>query len=194
MIYLYGLSNKWNNAINLCPFTTKVELFLKITKIKYEKNSNLFNVKTSPTGNVPWISHNDNKYAESDNIIGYLKYKFKVDPDNNLSLEQKMEAKLLKHLVEDNLNWVIKYLRYYFDDSYYIIENEIVGMYKYLTTDKRAEIINNCKMNGIGNMDVNLIINDAKFSLVLLSKKLGSSKYFLNQEKSQLLILLYFHF
>ena len=193
MITLYCISDVWKQAINICPFTTKVELFMKINKIDYKKNISLFNVQTSPTSNVPWIEHNNNKISESDNIIEYINYTFKLEPPN-LSLDELMEAKLIKHLMEDNLNWVIKYLRHYYDKSYKIIENDIIGSFAGFAKGKRAKIIKTCKNHGIGNLNIETIIHDSKFTLKLLSHKLGTHKYFLKKDKIGLLDTIVFSF
>ena len=94
MITLYCISDVWKQAINICPFTTKVELFMKINKIDYKKNISLFNVQTSPTSNVPWIEHNNNKISESDNIIEYIRGHYKeIDEDMNSRNSQSKSKK-----------------------------------------------------------------------------------------------------
>lgn len=71
--------------------------------------SYLFQINTdmvvSSKNKIPWIEYNGEKVADSQFAIEYLKKKFDVDLDKDLSPSQKGQSRAFRKMFEEEIFW-----------------------------------------------------------------------------------------
>ena len=177
MIHLYTLPRIWTKAINLCPFCIKVEFWLRLHQIEYKHHGDFLNTINSPTGLVPWIKDSSNKITDSTVIIDYLAEKFNIN--NTVS----SYGELIISMIENELFWIIKYLRHFRDESFKIIRRDVTSKFpagvKSLIQKKiRKTVLNQCQAQGIGKYDIGVVAQRGLKCLILLIDMLGDNEYF----------------
>jgi hypothetical protein len=60
-----------------------------------------------PKGKAPWIEIDGNKMGDSTFIIAYLTQRYGIDPDADLTTEQRGIAVAIQRLIDDNLYWTM---------------------------------------------------------------------------------------
>jgi glutathione S-transferase len=88
MVTLVVFPTPWPKVPNGSPYCMKVENYLRIAKIPYEKKLTV-DLKSAPKKRLPYIIHNGNKIADSQVIIPYLQNTFGIKSD--LSAEDSVE-------------------------------------------------------------------------------------------------------
>jgi len=109
MIHLYQFAPAWGIP-NLSSFCVKVETYLRMANLPYEKLSTL--PLKGPKGKLPFIEDHGNKIADSRFIIDYLKKTYGDTLDRDLDNSQKAIAEAMQRLIEDDLYWVMMYVRW----------------------------------------------------------------------------------
>lgn len=84
------------------PPCLKLETFLRMTRIPYEKE---YGLKFSKKGKMPWIEFNGQEIADSNFCIQFLKREFKVDIDSHLTNTEKAIAHSIRTTLEENTYW-----------------------------------------------------------------------------------------
>jgi len=84
---------------SISPFSLKLETWIKLNKIDYE---NVYSIKFSKKGQIPYIELNGEQIADSNIIIPKLKEHFKVDPDESLSSKDNAISHAITMMLENH--------------------------------------------------------------------------------------------
>lgn len=93
----------------ISPFALKLETWLRMNGIKYE---NIFSMKFSSKGQIPFIELNGEEIPDSNIIIRRLKAEFGTDPDSGCSAEELAMAHAATGMIEHHLAHVGFHYRY----------------------------------------------------------------------------------
>ena len=115
MITLYSYPELFGVADNN-PFGLKTYAFLKLSKLEFA-HEHVFDAKTAPRGQLPYIVDDDVVVGDSDAIIAHLTAKYGLRIDAGLSAAQRTTSHFLRRTLED-LYWVMSYSRWR-DDRYW---------------------------------------------------------------------------
>ncbi len=121
MITLYQFSPSWGLP-NPGQFNTKLETYLRMTKIPYEVEVTL--PLKGPKGKLPFIVDDGQKVTDSRFIIEYLKEKYSDPLDKELTQEQGAIMLAMQRLLEEHLYWIGMYTRWQTSDKNLQINNE----------------------------------------------------------------------
>lgn len=107
MIQLYGFTPVWGLP-DCSPFVTKVDAYLRLAKLPYENVPFSFEAfGAAPKGKYPCIVDGNEKIADSNFIIAYLKRKYGDPLDAALSPGEHAVGHAVKRMLEENLYWVL---------------------------------------------------------------------------------------
>jgi glutathione S-transferase len=109
MLTLYSYPELFGLADNN-PFGLKIFAFLKLAGLPF-RHEHIFDAKTAPRGQLPYIVDNGEHVGDSDAIIVYLTEKYSVAIDSNLT-EAQRNADLMIRRTLDDLYWVMSYSRW----------------------------------------------------------------------------------
>ncbi|OXA48704.1 Failed axon connections [Folsomia candida] len=97
------------------PWDLKIELFCRMGKIKYQKDTNHpFGVKSK----TPWISINGAHVSDSHLILQFLKKKFDVNFPNNYTKEELSTARAVRVMLEERWYWAMPLWRFIRPDGW----------------------------------------------------------------------------
>jgi glutathione S-transferase len=192
MITLYGFGESFG-VIDASPFVVKVDTFMKMVDIPYERIVNSKNLGKSPKGKLPFITDNNEGVAEivadSQAIIEYLTQKYQITLDEHLSPEETAQAYLLTKSLDENLYWCLVYSRWIVEESWQIAKKEFFGFLPvplrlFVPSLIRKRVKKNLHAQGMGRHSKNeiLAISDKSFSA--LSTLLGDKSYFFGDKPS----------
>lgn len=94
------------------PPCLKLETFLRMTRIPYE---NVYGMKFSKKGKMPWIEFNGKEIADSNFCIRFLMKEFRVDVDSHLTLTERAIGHTVRTMLEENTYWTLAYYRWFSD-------------------------------------------------------------------------------
>ncbi len=91
-IKVFSFDPAWGLPFASCaPFPIKLECWLRLTELPYqaivENNSD-----KGPKKKSPWIEDEEVRMGDTELIIEYLKQKHDIDPDANLTSQEKATA------------------------------------------------------------------------------------------------------
>lgn len=109
---VYGFA-KLGELPDLSPFVSKLEDYLRLAKVPYEKRSG--DVRKAPRGKLPYIVHAGSTIADSQRILEYLAKQEICDLDDWLTPDQRAELFALRSMVETDLYFVIVHFRWQLD-------------------------------------------------------------------------------
>ena len=165
------------------PFVTKVDLYLKLTGIEYEKISGFNNLQKAPKSKLPFIEDNGKLIADSTFIIDHLKKEHQADLDAWLTNEQAAISQLITKSLDENFYWLVVYSRWVRDDVWPIMEKELFAKMPFplkIIAPKvaRSGVKKKIKAHGIGLHSDSEMMKIADDSLSSLSTLLGDKPYF----------------
>lgn len=195
MIKLYGFGNSYglNDA---SPFVLKIDTFLRLAKIEFERIDNPTNLFKAPKNKLPYIEDGDERVADSYFILKYLEKKYDVSFDSHLSDEQKAYSNLIIRAIEEHLYFCIVYSRWVRDDTWPILKKAFFGKMPPLLKNiaprfARKGVIDSLNKQGIGRHSDEEIQQLAKEQLESLSVLLGDKAFFWGSAPSTLDIVAY---
>ena len=100
---LYGLAD--NN-----PYGLKIFAFLKLSALPF-RHEHIFDTKTAPRGQLPYIADDGETIGDSDTIIRHLTGKHRPAIDDGLTDSHSTTAHLVRRMLDD-LYWVMSYSRW----------------------------------------------------------------------------------
>lgn len=188
MIKLYGFGDAFG-VIDASPFVVKVDLFLKLAGIEFEFLADFNNLKLSPKNKLPFIEDDGKKIADSAFIINYLTDKYNIKLDEQLSEEQRSQAALYTHALDESLYWTLVYSRWVKADTWPVISeaffNELPMFLKwFLPNTIRKDVIKTLKRQGFGRHSETELLTKADEHFSALSVLLGENDYFFGDKPS----------
>lgn len=109
MITLYSYPGLFGVADNN-PFGLKVYAFLKLSRLDF-RHEHIFDAKSAPRGQLPYIVDGDEVVGDSDAIIEHLTRKNPPGLDAHLGPREQAVGHCVKRTLED-LYWVMSYSRW----------------------------------------------------------------------------------
>jgi len=186
MIKLYGFGKAFGVA-DASPFVVKVDLFLKLAGIEFEYIGDFNNIKKSPKNKMPFIEDKGLKVGDSAFILKYLTQTYDVQLDDFLTIEQKAQASLFAHALDESLYWCLVYSRWIKEDTWPVINDNFFGKLPiplkwFLPNIIRKDVTKTLKRQGFGRHSEAelLVIADQQFSA--LSTLLGDKDYFFGEQ------------
>lgn len=170
---------------SISPFCLKLETFLRMHSIPYE---NQYGYKMGSNGKLPWIEYKGDKVADSNITIRYLKDKFEIDMDKDLTKEQQALAHVAQRMLEENTYWVLIHDRFVMNyPEYKRLMTPPTGTgigfnisIKMLQRKMRSQL----DSHGLGRHTSEEIVEIGKADLRSLSNMLGEKDYLLGREHS----------
>lgn len=172
-------------AVVASPFCMKLETFMRMAKIPYEKDS-LF-MRSSKTHKVPWIEYNGQTVNDSKLCIHFLTKEFEVDMDNDLTPEQRGIGRCVATTLEENAFWAMVYYRWFTNGE--TIADLMLGWiptpFRYwLFRWRRRTVASYMYGHGIGRHSEQDIFDIAVRDLRAVSAILGDKQYLFGSKPS----------
>ena len=111
MITLYGFGEGFG-LVDASPFVLKIDVYLRIAGLEFERKSEIANLRTAPKGKLPYIVEGGKTIADSAFILDYLNSKPGVSLSSDLSPEQRAQAYLIAKSLDENMYWCLLYSRW----------------------------------------------------------------------------------
>jgi glutathione S-transferase len=121
---LFGLAD--NN-----PYGLKIFAFLKLSGLPF-RHEHIFDTKTAPRGQLPYIADDGETIGDSDTIIFHLCRKYRLAIDDGLSDSQRTTAHLVRRMLDD-LYWVMSYSRWRDPRFWPLFKDEILRTHAAIT-------------------------------------------------------------
>lgn len=123
MIKLHQFARTWRIP-NLSHFCCKLETYLRLAGIPYQMFESI--PPKAPQGKLPFIEEGDNKIADSDLIIRYLKQQYGDRLDTDLNPSQQAIRIAMQRLLEDHLFWITMYTRWQYTEENWQINKKAI--------------------------------------------------------------------
>jgi glutathione S-transferase len=123
---LYGVAD--NN-----PYGLKVFAFLKLCDLAF-RHEHIFDAKTAPRGQLPYIADGDENIGDSDTIVAYLIGKYRLPIDDALTARQRDTDHLIRRMLDD-LYWVMSYSRWRDPAFWPLFRDEILRAHPSVSED-----------------------------------------------------------
>lgn len=107
-VVLYQFPRAFNTP-SLSPFALKLETWCRAAEVDYQ---NFFSMKLSSKGVMPFIKLNKTIVEDSAVCIEYLTDIFGKDLDSHLTIEQKVQSRLIIKMIEESLKWCMGMFRF----------------------------------------------------------------------------------
>lgn len=128
MLTLHGFSKNFGLS-DPSPFVFKVDAYLRMAGIPFDKNSQFSNLKKAPKGKLPFIDDEGEIIADSQFIIEHLEKKHGHPLDSHLTEQQKAIAYLTTKSIDENLYFALVYSRWQDDESWPRVKNAFFGKF-----------------------------------------------------------------
>jgi glutathione S-transferase len=109
MLRLYSYPELFGVADNN-PFGLKVFAFLKLCSLSFD-HQHMVDTKQAPRGQLPYLADDNDTVGDSDEMLAFLKRKYRLTIDDALSPNQ-LNLDLLVRRTLDDLYWSISYSRW----------------------------------------------------------------------------------
>lgn len=125
MITLYGFRSAFGIP-DLSPFVTKVETWLHIAGLPFEKRPGDRN--KAPRGKFPYINDEGTIVPDSTAIIAHCKARHGVKIDEGMTPRDIATAQMVKSMLEEHLYFLMLCLRWQDPRGWAVMEPEVRGM------------------------------------------------------------------
>ena len=172
---------------NMSPFCVKLETYLKMAQIPYEKKPG--SPMNAPQGKIPFIKDDGVKMGDSGFIIDYLVKKHGDKLDSHLTPEQKARALSLRRQIEEHTYFATAWLRWHDADSWKYVEEFFLGLMppvlgRFILKGLRKKFLRQIAGQGIGRHSRSEIIELAKTDIASFSDSLGQQQFFAGDKPS----------
>ncbi|KAH7725923.1 Protein C25H3.7 [Aphelenchoides avenae] len=96
VVYLYQFPRPLGSSPNMSPYCLKLEMYLRVNKIKYEMTETIF--ARSAEGKLPFIELNGEQFSDSQLIIEMLRKRFNIQDD--LKPEERAVIRLITRTLD----------------------------------------------------------------------------------------------
>lgn len=108
------------------PFCLKLETFLRMNDLPYEVVPGA-RLDHAPKGGMPYIEFEGRALGDSGFIIAFLKKRFAIDPDADLSATDLAVAHAIRRMLEEHMYWVMTYSRWLEDENAPLLLQALFG-------------------------------------------------------------------
>ena len=195
MIKLYGFGSSYGLA-DASPFVLKVDTYLRLTNIDFERVDTPTNLFKAPKDKLPFIDDGEERIADSYFILKHLEGKYDASFDSHLTEEQQAYSCLIIKAIEEHLYFCLVYSRWVRDDTWPILKQAFFSKMPPLLRNiaprfARKGVIDCLKKQGIGRHSDDEIQQMAYEQMQSLSVLLGDKDFFWGTQPSTLDIVAY---
>jgi glutathione S-transferase len=188
-LIVHHLPAAWG-LMSISPFCLKLDAFLRMTAIPH-KSAVDATPFSAPKGKLPWIEHDGRKIGDSGLIIEYLKQRFAIDPDKDLTPAQRGASLALRRLIEENLYWVMVHDRWMVDSNWALFKPIVLGglpapIRPVIAIVARRGVRAQLRGHGIGIHTPDEIHAIGRRDLDALSDYLGDKPYFMGDAPTEI--------
>ena len=186
MIKLYGFGPAFGLP-DPSPFVMKVDTYLRMTGMAFEKLAGTQYMRQAPKGKLPYIEDDGQVISDSFFILQYLKAKYGDPLDAWLTPEQRAVSDLTIKSLDENFYWCIVQSRWLREDTWPQLKaaffDRLPFPLKYIApVVARRRVTASVNGHGIGKHSDEEIDTIARFSLQALSDLLGDKPYFMGDQ------------
>jgi glutathione S-transferase len=107
VINLHAFAPLWGLS-DTSPFVTKVDVYLRLTKLPFNVVPfSMESFTSAPKGKLPYIVDGNERVADSNFIIDYLKKKYGDPLDHKVAPSARAAGHAIKRMLEEDFYWVI---------------------------------------------------------------------------------------
>jgi glutathione S-transferase len=168
---------------NGSPFCLKLETWLRLADVPYESRY-AHAPQKGPKKKMPYVVVDGDVIGDSNLIIEELKRRFEVDPDAELTREQRARAVMLQALMEDHLYWAFAW-GVFVDDAGWVHSRAMfddLPLSPLVSKIVRRAIRKQIWTTGMGRHTPAEITGFARRALDALSDALGDQPYLLGDQ------------
>lgn len=187
MLRLVQTQGAWGLP-NISPACMKLETWLRLAGVPYEVAP--LDMANAPKGKVPYVIESDGtRLGDSTLIIEHLKATRGVDPDAEVSPEQRAVALAFRRMLKENFYWVIIHERYKDERNWQSYRQVLSGMLGFLPEEQRGPaadmyrklLVDQLQGQGLGRHAPEEVYRLGNEDLAAVSDYLGSKPYFLGE-------------
>lgn len=180
MIRLYQFRRAWGTP-NPSPFCTKVECFLRMTKLDYEPVF-IDNPAKGPKGKAPWIEDGEVRIGDSTLILDYLERRHGADLDAELTADQRAVSHAVSVMLDEHLYWTVLYSRWGDDDFWPEVRATFFGalpapLRGVVPAIARRRVLDQLRKHGMGRHTPAEIYEFGRRDIAALAALLGDRPY-----------------
>jgi glutathione S-transferase len=188
MITLHQFARAWDIP-NLSPFCSKVETYLRMADVPYRVAAAV--PPRAPKGNLPYISDDGKKIADSRFILEYLRDRYQVDLDRELTPTERAESMAFQRMIEDDLHWAVMWSRWAQPRNWSANKQAIFGGLPPVLRDvvawyARRQMRRQIRGQGLGRNTEDEIFHLGKQDLTALSDFLAGKPFFMGDRPTTL--------
>lgn len=186
----------WHGLPDPSPFCIKVDLYLRATRLEYERRPGFQNMARAPKHKLPFIEDNGKIIPDSAFILAYLKQNYGDPLDKDLNSEQKAITHAFGRMLEENFYWCIVRARWLGEDVWPIIKQDFFGalplpLKLFIPPRAQKRVRDTLYKQGLGRHSDEEALQIAKKDLTALSDLLGDKDYFLIDKPATLDVIAY---
>jgi glutathione S-transferase len=178
---LFGLAD--NN-----PYGLKIFAFLKLCKLPF-RHEHIFDAKSAPRGQLPYIVDDGESIGDSDAIISHLIRKYHLSIDSIFTGSQRTTDLLIRRMLDD-LYWVMSYSRWYAPQFWPLFKDEILKKHPGVTESslEKARRFNfeRYHYQGIGRYEPDAVFERGISDLQALANLVPDSGFLFGREPSSI--------
>ena len=183
MITLYGFGPAFGLP-DPSPFVMKVDAYLRMTGMAFEKLAGIKYMRQAPKGKLPYIEDDGQVVSDSFFILQHLKAKYGDPLDEWLTPEQRAVSDLTIKSLDENFYWCVVQSRWLREDTWpqlkAVFFDRLPVPLKFIApVMARRGVTASVNGHGIGKHSNEEIDAIARFSLQALSDLLGDKTYFM---------------
>lgn len=191
MLKLYKFVDSNTGMVEPSAPCLKVESFLRMMEIPYESVAGMGVLKQAPKKKLPFIDDDGTIVPDSSFILRYLVDKHGDKLDGHLSAEQKAVSYAFMKMCDENLYWVLVYMRWAIDENWQVLKGMFFGglsfpLNKIVPPIVRKGPIKSLYGHGLGRMSHEEIKEIANCDMAALSGQLGDKQWFHGDQLSSL--------
>ena len=179
MITLYSYPELFGVADNN-PYGLKVFAFLKLSRLPF-RHEHIFDAKSAPRGQLPYIDDDGEHVGDSDAIIAHLIRKYRLTIDDALTGAQRTTAHLIRRMLDD-LYWVMSYSRWRDSRFWPLFRDEILRTHPSVTEagmeQARQYNFERYRYQGIGRYEPDAVFERGLSDLRVLADLMPASGFF----------------
>ena len=188
-LIVHHLGGAWGLP-TVSPFCLKLDAFLRMTEIPH-KAVIAATPFAAPKRKAPWIEHEGKTIGDSGFIIDYLRKRFKVDPDADLTASQRAIAHATRRLIEENLYWTMVHDRWMVDRNWTVFRDVVLGgvpipIRHVLAPIARRGVRRQLRGHGMGLHTEAEIHEIGRRDVTALADILGDKPYFMGDQTTEI--------
>lgn len=192
MIKLYGFKSQWGLS-DISAFVVKAEMYMRMAGIPYTMQRYPFlELGKAPKGKLPFIDDGDERIADSNFIIEYLKRTYGDPLDGHLSAQEKAIAHAMRRMMDENLYWVIIQIRWRIDENFKLFMDEFIDDLENKEAIApvfpmvREAVVKSMWAHGMGRHSIDEVWEIGKADITAMADLLADKPYFLGDKPTSL--------